>query len=1033
MLKATTIEHLPEIPPTTHPTQRTVDCFIKSIVAALDIAIGQAVPWSRTSQYSKSRFEGNTKEAVDRKNRLRAKVYPRPKGGPQPRPPSRRLIRAHEEARRIAKAAVRRNITMEHREKVTQATDDMGKVWKLARWTKNRDTPPSVFTPSIKRPGAASVTHNLIEKAIILAESFFPAPPEADLTDIPDYNYPTSIDLSPITKQEIIKTIEAIPNNKAPGTSGIPNEVIRLTLPVLAEPLTWLFNACLETGYCPKTFRKSITVALKKTGKGDYTSPKSWRPIALLCTIGKCLESVLATRLSYAVETYGLLPETHFGGRRARSPETAMHALIERIHAAWKRNEVATALFLDVSGAFDNVSHERLIHNLRKRRVPTNIVEYIVSFVRERSTELRLPDQFIDWQTRTGIPQGSSLSPILYLFYNSDLLDSLIAAGAWASGYIDDVAFLRTAPTFEENCTAMEGDHEIALDWARKHASKFAPAKYQLIHFTRNQRNTGDPQSTIGTITLSEGGHLTPLDAAKYLGVIFDKALTWVPQLDHLEHTTLTRLRAITAIAGSRWGVSIKDLTRIYTACILPLMLHAASIWLPSDQYGSKGIYWRTWTKLRAVQKQAAKAVSGGNIMTAGEAFNAEIGILPIEIQTKLAAQNGAIRTITGPAAHVITERPAYQPGRLIIKTPLERILAGVDTQHLETRAPFIKPPWENLIQTEINDELLALITHERLLVEKTSLIYYTDGSGIDDHVGGAAVNHRTGAQRGRYIGALSEYTVYIAEVIGILLALELAEDETRDHPGLPIIIFTDNQAAIQSVANPKHKSGQFALKWILDKARQLDTSITIHWIPAHVGVPGNEAADVRAKEAARIGTTRARWNRPHFPQLLSSLKSKARKEAINEWTTLWRNHPHGRTLYRIHQDINPSLNPLAKYQGLTREQSTILFQLRTGKIALNDFLYQIDRADSPRCQCGEPRQTASHILFVCPNFNDLRRTVLWQGERETRDTATLLGEVAFCKRAAIFMAGTGLLAWCQNLPAAGAPPDSLTGGSASD
>lgn len=124
-------------------------------------------------------------------------------------------------------------------------------------------------------------------------------------------------------------------------------------------------------------FWKSVTIALEEHGKGHNTDPISWRPIALLSTLGKGLETIIATRLSYLVEEHHLLLDAHFGGRRGRSADMVMHALVERIIHAWNRGEVASALFLDVSRAFDNVSHARLLHNLKKRRVPIQIVRFL--------------------------------------------------------------------------------------------------------------------------------------------------------------------------------------------------------------------------------------------------------------------------------------------------------------------------------------------------------------------------------------------------------------------------------------------------------------------------------------------------------------------------------------------------------------------------------------------------------------------------------------------------------------------------------
>lgn len=80
------------------------------------------------------------------------------------------------------------------------------------------------------------------------------------------------------------------------------------------------------------------------------------------------MDAVIARRISFAVEMHGLLPGEHMGGRKGRSTEHVTHVLLERIYTAWyvSGTDVASLLLLDVSGAFDNVSHPRLIHNLRK-------------------------------------------------------------------------------------------------------------------------------------------------------------------------------------------------------------------------------------------------------------------------------------------------------------------------------------------------------------------------------------------------------------------------------------------------------------------------------------------------------------------------------------------------------------------------------------------------------------------------------------------------------------------------------------------
>jgi len=113
-------------------------------------------------------------------------------------------------------------------------------------------------------------------------------------------------------------------------------------------------------GYYPKYFRTSTTVVVRKEGKpgkNSYQNAKSYRPIALLNTISKALKSIFASRISYCVEAYNLLPESHIGGRKQRSTEHSIHHILETIHEVWDEGKVASLPLLDVSGAYGNVSH----------------------------------------------------------------------------------------------------------------------------------------------------------------------------------------------------------------------------------------------------------------------------------------------------------------------------------------------------------------------------------------------------------------------------------------------------------------------------------------------------------------------------------------------------------------------------------------------------------------------------------------------------------------------------------------------------
>lgn len=106
---------------------------------------------------------------------------------------------------------------------------------------------------------------------------------------------------------------------------------------------------------------------------------------------------------------------------------------------------------MDVTGAYDNALHTRLLHNLRKRRLGA-LVPWISAFLTGRSTRIRMAEGVLEAiPTTTGIPQESPLSLILYLFYNADLIEDCSRDGVVASGWVDDVSLITEGKTEEDN------------------------------------------------------------------------------------------------------------------------------------------------------------------------------------------------------------------------------------------------------------------------------------------------------------------------------------------------------------------------------------------------------------------------------------------------------------------------------------------------------------------------------------------------------------------------------------------------------
>lgn len=163
---------------------------------------------------------------------------------------------------------------------------------------------------------------------------------------------------------------------------------------------------------------------MKKPGKEDYTAAKAWRLISLLATLGKILESVIAERISHAVETYGLLPTNHFGARKQRSAEQALLLLQEEIYTAWRGRKIVSLISFDVKGAYNGVCKERLLQRMTARGMPEELCRWVEAFCSERTASLQLNGQTSTTRhvPQAGLPQGSPLSLILFLFFNADLV-----------------------------------------------------------------------------------------------------------------------------------------------------------------------------------------------------------------------------------------------------------------------------------------------------------------------------------------------------------------------------------------------------------------------------------------------------------------------------------------------------------------------------------------------------------------------------------------------------------------------------------
>ncbi len=176
----------------------------------------------------------------------------------------------------------------------------------------------------------------------------------------------------------------------------------------------------------------------------------------------------------------------------------------------------------------------------------------------------------------------------------------------------------------------------------------------------------------------------------------------------------------------------------------------------------------------------------------------------------------------------------------------------------LEMRQPYIAPPrWASLEITIPEDKTAALKMHSLILInqELNEQHVYTDGNGINEKVGSAAVIPATGAKMKKFLGSILEFTALLAELNAIYDALVWTEKNKTEIS--KVVIFTDSQASARALSNPNQSQNmQYVMKKIIRHADRLrGGGIKVHfvWIPAHMGIEGNDMADKAAKRSHRL------------------------------------------------------------------------------------------------------------------------------------------------------------------------------------
>lgn len=375
-----------------------------------------------------------------------------------------------------------------------------------------------------------------------------------------------SFDFKPVTSKDVAKIINSLNKSKAVG-GKIPVKLIQLSVDICAPILASCFNQAILDCEFPENLKLADIIPCFK--KGDMHDKANFRPISLLPPVSKIFEKIMVAQMTPTLDQ--IFSKFLCGYRRKHSTQHALLSMLRKWQTCIANKDKVGAILMDLSKAFDCLSHKLLIAKLEAYGFGKRSLEFLLSYLSNRKHRVRIGNSFSEWlELNLGVPQGSVLGPILFNIFLNDLF--IIFDKSDLCNFADDNSLSACAPSLDIVINILIKSAAEILRWYDQNSLVANPAKFQVIF----------PGSPNLNIEFNLNGHLLKSsNIVKLLGISIDDKLMFLPHIKDLTRRANNKIKALLRLSHN---ISESRRNILFQTFIISFFNYCPLIWI----FGSK-------------------------------------------------------------------------------------------------------------------------------------------------------------------------------------------------------------------------------------------------------------------------------------------------------------------------------------------------------------------------------------------------------------------------------------------------------------